>query len=134
MLGACLGGLGSSPQDQTCDTRKGEDTITLNPLDPGHVSTLHCTSGGRLLSSDPRLQKDIDERLGLNHRILVADRKARLDRDLNRLRARYPTTPIPLSATRRFIAEVETPTEGKLPELACTLRLWARKRYGSQVP
>lgn len=97
-------------------------------------STLHCNSAGRLCSTDPRLQKDIDEHLGLNHRILVADRKARFDRDVNRLRAKYPTAQIPLSAIRRSIAEVETPTEGKLPEFACILRLWARKRYGSQAP
>ncbi len=134
MLGACLGGMGSSPQDQTCDTRKGEDVITLNPLDAGHVSTLYCTSGGRLSSTDPRLQKDIDERLRLNHRILVADRKARLDRDLRRLQAKYPKAEIPPSAVRRVIEDVEAPTEGKLPELACVLRLWARKRYGSLAP
>jgi hypothetical protein len=70
--------------------------------------------------------------LGLNHRILVADRKARLDRHLHRLIARHPTAGLPESAVRRSIAEVETPTEGKLPELACVLRLWAHKRYGSR--
>jgi uncharacterized protein (TIGR02646 family) len=134
LLGACLGGLGSSPQDQTCDTRKGEDAITLNPLDPAHVATLHCSSAGRLSSSDPRLQEDIDERLGLNHRVLVADRKARLDRDLNRLLARHPKQSIPQSAVKRSVAEAETPVEGRLPEHACVLRLWARKRFGSWAP
>ncbi|MEP7122175.1 MAG: hypothetical protein ABJE95_14745 [Byssovorax sp.] len=130
LLGACLGGMGSSPQDQTCDTRKGEGAIILHPLDPAHIATLHCSSSGRLSSTDPRLQEDIDERLGLNHRVLVADRKARLDRDRNRLIARHPLS-IPESAVRRAIAEAETPVEGRLPEHAFVLRLWAQKRFGA---
>jgi uncharacterized protein (TIGR02646 family) len=134
LLGACLGGMGAPPKDQTCDTRKGEDAITFNPLDLAHTSTLSCTSAGRLLSSNPQFQSDIDDRLGLNHRILIDDRKARFDRDIKRLTAKYPTKDIPLGALQRAIAEVETPTEGKLPELACVLRLWARKRYGSWAP
>ena len=83
LLGTCLGGMGSSPKDQTCDTRKGEAAITINPLDLAHISTLYCTSDGRLSSTNPQFQSDIDERLGLNHRILVEDRKARLKRHIN---------------------------------------------------
>lgn len=131
LLGACLGGVGVSPKDQTCDTRKGEDAITLDPLNFEHTSTLYCTSAGLLSSTNPQFQNDIDERLGLNHRILVADRKARLQRDLNRLLARHPKQSIPEGAVRRSIAEVETPVEGKLPDLACVLRLWAQKRFGA---
>jgi uncharacterized protein (TIGR02646 family) len=134
MLGACLGGMGQSPQDQTCDTRKGDSKITLDPLNPMHVSTIYCTSAGRLLSTNLQFQKDIDERLGLNHRILVAARQAQFKRDIKRLTAKYPTKNIPLGALQRTIAEVEASTEGKLPELACVLRLWTRKRHGTELP
>jgi uncharacterized protein (TIGR02646 family) len=131
LLGACLGGMGSSPKDQTCDTRKGEDAIALNPLDLTHISTLSCTSAGRLLSSNPQFQSDIDDRLGLNHRILVADRKAWLDRHINQLVAKQPRQTISRSAVQQLIAEAEAPAEGKLREHACVLRLWARKRDAS---
>lgn len=130
LLGACLGGMGSPPSDQTCDTRKGEDAINLNPLDTRHVATLYCTSNGRLASKDANFQRDIDDVLGLNHQILVNGRKIQLGQYIDRLRARYPRGEFPLSAVRRLIVEAETPSEGKLREHACVLRLWARKRYG----
>ena len=69
---------GWRPNSQTCDTRKGEDAINLNPLNPSRIVTLTCNSRGLLESSDTRFQSDVDERLGLNHRILVDDRPARL--------------------------------------------------------
>ena len=134
LLGACLGGMGASPRDQTCDTRKGEDTLTLNPLDLTHISTLYCTSAGRLSSTNPQFQSDIDERLGLNHRVLVEDRKARLAREITRLIARNPRQSISLGALQQQIVELEGPMEGRLPEHACVLRLWARKRFGSWAP
>lgn len=130
MLGACPGGEGSPRSDETCDTRKGEDAITLNPLDAAHVSTLRCQSDGRLASTDARFQEDIDQRLGLNHRILTNERKASLSRALARVKAEYPKREIPQSAIRSLVEELERPKEGKLPELCCTLRLWARKRFG----
>lgn len=132
MLGACLGGEGSARSEQTCDTRKGEHSIALNPLDPAHVSTLRCTSSGRLESTNPRFQGDIDERLGLNHRILVRNRQATLDRTLSGLRARYSRGPIPESVIRAEVDELETPRDGKLPAHCSVLRLWARKRFGGR--
>jgi hypothetical protein len=122
--------MGLSPADQTCDTRKGEEAIRLNPLDPAHASTLRCKSEGRLESTDPQFQEDIDERLNLNHRVLVAARRAKLQRELRPLQVRHRAAPIPESAIRALIAETETPTGGKLPELCCVLRLWARRRFG----
>jgi hypothetical protein len=132
LLGACLGGEGSPRADHTCDTRKGEQSISLNPMDPAHVSTLRCRSTGQLQSTDRRFQEDVDERLGLNHRILIEERKSALDREVKRLIARYPKGEIPESALRSRIEELETTTDGKLPALCCVLRLWARRRFGAR--
>ncbi len=99
-----------------------------------HISTLYCTSAGRLSSTNPQFQSDIDERLGLNHRVLVEDRKARLAREITRLIARNPRQSISLGALQQQIVELEGPMEGRLPEHACVLRLWARKRFGSWAP
>ncbi len=130
MLGACLGGEGSPRADHTCDTRKGDQVLALNPLDHAHVSTLQCTSTGRLESTDPRFQGDIDERLGLNHPILTSERKRILHRSTQQLRVRYPRSTFPVSAVRALIEEQESPAEGRLPALCSVLRLWARKRFG----
>lgn len=133
ILGACLGGVSVPQADETCDTRKGEDAITLNPLDPSHVATLRCSSAGRLESTNAQFQGDIDDRLNLNHRILVADRKAMLKRDLDKLTLRHRGANIPESAVRALIADVEEPDGGKAGEHCGVLRLWARKRYGGRL-
>ncbi len=134
MRGACLGNMGSPPKDQTCDTRKGEDVIAFDPLDLAHIFTLHCTSAGLLCSTNPEFQIEIDDRLGLNDKRLVGDRKARLMREFNRLNNKNPKGEFLRAAVRRLITEAETPTDGRLPEHACVLRLWARKRFGGLAP
>ena len=133
LLGACLGGQGSPWSAQTCDTRKGEAAITLNPLDPKHIAMLYCTSSGRLESKNSTFQQDIDVRLGLNHTILVRERKTMLDRALEHLKHRYPTSGFPVGKVKNLIHELETPTDGKLPEFCNVLRLWAQKRFGELV-
>ena len=62
LLGSCLGGMGMPPSAQSCDTRKGEASIALNPLDPAHTSTLRCSNRGYLESTDRIFQEDIDEK------------------------------------------------------------------------
>lgn len=141
LLGACLGGEGFPRSAQTCDTRKGESMITLNPLDSAHVVTLFCTSDGRLCSTNGTFQDDIDERLGLNHAILVGDRRAILDRALGRLKTRFPTSEFSIGKVKKLIEEMETPKQrvvhekegpkATLDEHCSVLRLWARKRFGS---
>ncbi|MFO0756699.1 MAG: hypothetical protein U0359_09420 [Byssovorax sp.] len=136
MIGACPGGEGQPGPDQTCDTKKGEHDITLNPQTEAHLATLHCTSSGVLRSTNAQFQEDIDQRLNLNHRILVEDRKASLKRALDRLSKKFPGTTIPISAVRRLAEEIETPALNRddppvseLPEHSHVLRLWAKKRY-----
>ena len=130
MLGACTGGVGAAPSDQTCDTRKGEDTITLNPCEASHIATLRCSTRGRLESSNPQFQKDIDERLGLNHRVLVDERRAMIKRALTRLNSAYATQGYPTTAVRDAVVGAETTVGARAPELCGTLRLWARGRFG----
>lgn len=130
LLGGCLGGVGVAPPEQTCDTRKGDSEITLNPCDPAHVATLRCTVKGRLESSDPTLQADIDERLGLNHRVLVAERRAVLQRAFARLNASYGGREYPPTAVRTALAMAEATTGARAPACCGALRLWARGRFG----
>ncbi len=129
LLGACLGGMGTPKTAHTCDTSKAGNSVALTPLDAAHISTLSCSNTGHLDSTDLVFQKDIDERLCLNYRVLVEERKACIDNALRLLRARYPTSKIPESAIRSMIEEQEAPVNGKLPALAGVLRLWARQQF-----
>jgi uncharacterized protein (TIGR02646 family) len=127
LLGVCLGGIGKAPSEQTCDARKGDAEIALNPLDAAHVATLHCTSNGRLTSTDPRFQSDLEDRLGLNHRVLVEGRRALLDRELSRLGAAHPRGSLSPGALRAAVGTLEKARGGQLCEFGGVLRLWARK-------
>jgi len=130
LLGACTGGIGVAPSDQTCDTRKGERLITLDPQNAAHIATLRCRLNGRLRSSDAQLQEDIDDHLGLNHPVLVEDRRAVIERALARLGARYPRRAFPPGALRDAIASEEAVKDGRAPALCAALRLWAQGRFG----
>lgn len=84
LLGACLGGSGKPRRDQHCDTRKGDDDISINPANSKHdVERLFKFPGsGRIEAidaNDKQLQSEIDEVLNLNHSILVDNRKAVID-------------------------------------------------------
>ncbi|MFO0610570.1 MAG: hypothetical protein U0324_45835 [Polyangiales bacterium] len=133
LLGACTGGVGVAPADQTCDTRKAESVITLNPCDPAHVATLRCSTRGHLTSSNPQFQEDLDVRLGLNHRVLVDARRAVIQRALARLNASLGAQEWSLGAMRAALDDAESSQGGRAPELCGTLRLWARGRFGGAV-
>lgn len=71
--------------EQTCDNRKGDEVITINPLDTS-VDTIRYLNDGRIRHPIAQLQQDIDERLNLNVDFLVNDRLAARDELIERLR------------------------------------------------
>lgn len=74
LFGACQGGSGMAPAQQHCDTRKGNAALTLHPA--GNIEPfLRYLADGRLASSNPDYQHDLDTTLNLNVEKL---RRARL--------------------------------------------------------
>jgi uncharacterized protein (TIGR02646 family) len=71
---------------QTCDYRKGDSRITINPL-TSNVDAVRYLANGRVLHPDQELQHDIDECLNLNVDFLMDARKAARDRLIARLQA-----------------------------------------------
>ena len=133
LLGACWGGMGLPPEEQHCDTRKGEVEIRLDPQNAAHTQTLSMFSDGRLTSTDPLLQTDLDLVLGLNLTTLRRERAAALEGVLRALRARYKKGPIPLTEFQRLAGAMEEAVRGKLPVLASVARLYVGKRFRGQV-
>ncbi|HEV2153014.1 retron system putative HNH endonuclease [Bradyrhizobium sp.] len=81
LLGACLGGEGSSPTEQHCDTRKANRDLKWNPANIAHAieSRLRYLADGTVKSTDDEFNTQINDVLGLNLSYLKNSRKAVLD-------------------------------------------------------
>ncbi|MBQ5650259.1 MAG: hypothetical protein IIV09_01550, partial [Selenomonadaceae bacterium] len=68
LLAVCKGGEGNVPERQTCDTRKGNQVLNINPQRWQDIDTVSYTSNGDILSSDSAFQADFNDILNLNDR------------------------------------------------------------------
>ncbi|MBS3201618.1 HNH endonuclease [Turicibacter bilis] len=77
----CRGNEGSPSHLATCDTKKQNATLYLNPQNSTHIETISYTPQGIIKSSDSRIDNDLNVHLNLNcyHGYLVTNRKAVLD-------------------------------------------------------
>ena len=66
LLAVCKGNEGESFERQTCDTRKGNREIKINPQVNGDILTISYTSNGEIKSSNSDYQKDFDDTLNIN--------------------------------------------------------------------
>ena len=67
MFAVCSGRRGcGSEEGMTCDARKGNSEIKVNPLDAKTLSGITYTANGKIKSSDPIIDEDINIRLNLN--------------------------------------------------------------------
>lgn len=81
LLGACMGGEGQPPSKQHCDTRKANRVLSRNPANPAHTieNFIGFKSDGRIVSSDPVWETELNEGLSLNLSFLKNSRKRALD-------------------------------------------------------
>lgn len=90
LLGSCRGGDGQPEVERTCDTAKGMLLLSRNPADPMHnVQTLvHYDAKGRITSSNPAFDDEINRVLNLNSAGLINSRIGELRAFQNALRIR----------------------------------------------
>lgn len=80
LLAVCKGNEGESFERQTCDTRKGNREIKINPQANSDILTIGYTSNGEIKSSNSDYQKDFDDTLNLNDTFgLVESRREALN-------------------------------------------------------
>ena len=82
MLGCCPGHIvGTSGKSDTCDAKKGNQLISIDPRRVEHIDQIEYSSkDGRIHSDNEVLQEDIDKVLNLNGpHYLKVNRKAALD-------------------------------------------------------
>ena len=79
-MAVCKGNKGSSKERQTCDTKKGNRVLHINPQKVGDISTIFFTRNGEVKSTNLLFQKDLDEVLNLNDKFgnLISARKSAL--------------------------------------------------------
>ena len=76
MFACCMGGKGKKKEFETCDTRKKDGKITINPTDKSHINTIKYGFDGTITSTNTTFEKDIDEILNLNENNLKQRREA----------------------------------------------------------
>jgi len=81
LLGACLGNEGSPGKDQHCDSRKGDRDLSRNPANPLHrvEDVIQFEGSGRVASTDPVFEAELNDVLNLNVAFLTAQRRAILE-------------------------------------------------------
>ena len=83
MLGVCMGHEdGMDGRFDTCDSKKGENLITIDPRKEEHVHKIaYRIRTGEIYSEDPELNRDINVSLNLNCReqYLPQNRKSTID-------------------------------------------------------
>jgi uncharacterized protein (TIGR02646 family) len=77
LLGACTGNEGNPKKLQTCDTKKGNIDITINPTlsNPNCETQIKYLSNGEIHSNDPVIENELTEVLNLNMQSLVDGRR-----------------------------------------------------------
>lgn len=76
IFACCMGNSGKEEEFETCDTRKGEDDIIINPLILAHIQTLNYAPDGSIHSTNSIFENDIDRTLNLNEDNLKQQRAA----------------------------------------------------------
>jgi uncharacterized protein (TIGR02646 family) len=67
MFAVCSGNRGcGNKEGMTCDARRGNEPIKVNPCNADTLRGITYTSSGRIQSSDPEIDEDLNERLNLN--------------------------------------------------------------------
>jgi uncharacterized protein (TIGR02646 family) len=128
LLGACLGNEGRAGRDQHCDARKGDRDFSRNPANPLHrVEALIQFSGdGRIRSTDPVLDSELDQVLNLNHPFLTRNRKNTLAAFQQGLAKRGPLQRATLERwLRKWNGEEDN---GDLQPFCQVVVFWLRKR------
>ena len=113
MLGCCLGGEGSSPAGQTCDTRKGDQALKYNPASSPDIATqIRYTATGELLANDADFNQQLNQVLNLNLKQLKDNRRATLNAVNSVLNSKKGTRTRP--ELERFLHKWQDKAAGKL--------------------
>lgn len=128
LLAACRGNEGKIIRDQHCDTRKGNRDLSRNPANPlDRVEDLIRYSGdGRIFSTDPVFEAELNEVLNLNVDFLRNNRKGILTAFKSGLEK---VGPLSRATLERWLRQWDGQLDGgELQPFCQVVVFWLRKR------
>ncbi len=136
LLVACLGNEGKRSKEQHCDTKKGNLDIKINPTDQNCETLIKCRTNGKLKSSDPDIQQDLNKTLNLNIDFLVKNRKEAIGTVITQLNRRYPNKSWPQTAIQSLINKLNSKDENGYYSEYCgavIIYLRTKKKNGDKI-
>ena len=126
---------GISYSNQTCDSRKGQERITVDPRNSRHIDLIDYQKGtGNICSKDKKINEDLNDRLNLNcmSQNLPENRRAVLRRVIMELNQRCKDGNWKASDISRMLQIYEQPDEnGQKKEYAGIVLWYLRRRHNS---
>jgi uncharacterized protein (TIGR02646 family) len=131
LLGACMGGEGSAPEFQHCDTKKGSTILTLNPTRERCELVIKYLATGDIAVDEP-FRTDLLETLQLNVAVLVNCRRGVLNAVTSGLVSKYGAMHTWTRSQLEKEMEVWSARHQGMFAPCCQVAIyWLKKRTGS---
>lgn len=117
MFAVCSGNRGCGNREWlTCDARRGNEPIKVNPCDVSTLRGITYTASGKIRSADPEIDRDLNEVLNLNSEniSLPENRKQVLDTLIEDVRKKCGKGDISLYCKRK-LEHIRAMEDPKLP-------------------
>ena len=121
LLGACMGSQGARPQNQHCDTKKGDIEITINPIegDKNCENLIKYRPDGKIYSDDVSINHDLNETLNLNLGFLKKNRSDALFIVIRKLDEKFPNKTWAKITVQKEIDKLNTKDENGFYDAYC---------------
>lgn len=125
MLAVCNGNRGCGFEKyMTCDARRQNKALTVNPLSALTLSSIKYTADGSIKSDNPSIDGELNDILNLNCERLVENRKSALQTMLIGIKKKHPTGDIGLTC-ERLLTQYQSQSK-KLPYMGILI-WWLQK-------
>lgn len=125
LLAACSGGEGQPHAIQTCDTRKGDGDLMLDPR-TDNVHAIRYLGSGRLVVEDPDHVDDVEHRLNLNATELRQARAQAIDNLRRELARRFGASSWRRQDLERYLESLRR--RRPFPEFLAVYEYWLEKK------
>jgi uncharacterized protein (TIGR02646 family) len=121
LLGACIGNQGARPQNQHCDTKKGDSEITINPIEGNKncENLIKYRPDGKIYSDDVSVNQDLNESLNLNLGFLKKNRKDALNVVIRKLDEKFSNKTWAKITVQKEIDKLNTKDENGFYDAYC---------------
>ncbi|TAK44050.1 MAG: TIGR02646 family protein [Saprospiraceae bacterium] len=116
LLAVCKGNEGAPNGEQHCDTSKGNQPITISPLNSNCEQLIRFDPGGHIYSNDPAIDDELKNILKLDLQYLVEERMKLMDfvkNEIQKAAKNSPASKIKKAGLTNMLKDWQTPKKGK---------------------